>query len=467
MRFLGREKERGLLEQSFSAPKSEIFVVYGRRRIGKSRLLSEFAQSKKSFFFEGLENAKTPAQLHHFYHSLKKQIKDPLLSRTPFSTWDEALTYLTERVLVPHHKTILVLDELQWMAARQTRLVSLLKWFWDNHWKQKKVMLVLCGSISSYMVDKVIKSKALYGRISHQLHLKGLTPAEAVLMFHSKRSRQEIFKYLLLFGGVPKYLEEIDLNRSFDQNINRLCFSPSGAMHEEFEKIFYSQFREPQTYMTICNLLKDNMLSIAELSQKTKLGSGGGVNRYLRNLEEAGFIKSYYPFGAPHKLKLRRFKLVDEFVCFYFKYIRPNKNIIDQSPSTRLFELITNDSFHVWMGFAFERYCLKHASFLAGLMGFGDVMLQALPYYGEADTKFQIDLIYQRADKVITVCEIKYSEKEIDPSVIAQVEKKCHQLKIPRKYTVERALISSASPSPVVKDSEYFHHILTIDDIIS
>lgn len=466
MMFFGREKENHLLEQSYHASKSEIFVIYGRRRIGKSRLLKEFAQSKNSLFFEGLENTKTPGQLNHFFNSLKKQVKDPLLSQSPFKTWDEAFTYLTERVLTHKRKTILVLDELQWMAARQTKLVSLLKWFWDNNWKEKKVMLILCGSISSYMVDKVIKSKALYGRLSYQLHLKALTPREAAMMFTHKRSQEEIFKYLLVFGGVPKYLEEINLNQSFNQNMNRLCFNPTGSMYDEFEKIFYSQFREPQVYLTICNLLKDKILSISEISQKIKLGNGGGINRYLKNLEEAGFIKSYYPFGAPDKLKFRRFKLVDEFICFYFKYIRPNKNVIDQSPSERLFELVTKDGFDIWMGFAFERYCLKHAAFLADIMGFGNMMLQALPYYGLNDTRFQIDLIYERSDKVITVCEMKYTEKEVDPSVIAQVEKKCHQLKIPRGYSLERALITTAPPSPIIKDSEYFHHIITLDEFL-
>src|SRR3990167_7650167 len=195
--FFGRDTELKLLEESYHSKKSELFVIYGRRRIGKSRLLEEFSKNKNRLLFEGLEHLHTSGQLAHFTKSLKKQNRDPLLSQTEFKTWDDAFTYLTERFLDRKKKSLIVLDEIQWMAARQTKLISLLKYYWDNHWKNKKLMLILCGSVSSYMVDKVIQSKALYGRISHQLHLKALTPKESVMMFQKKRSQEEIFKYLL------------------------------------------------------------------------------------------------------------------------------------------------------------------------------------------------------------------------------------------------------------------------------
>ena len=145
-----------------------------------------------------------------------------------FSTWESIFKYFTDRVVntkKKDEKLVIFLDEIQWMAARRTNLISLLKMFYDTEWKDKKVMLILCGSIASFMVRKIIKSKALYGRITLEILLKTMTPEEASRMFRNKRSKEEVLKYLLVFGGVPKYLEEINLNRSFEQNINALLFS--------------------------------------------------------------------------------------------------------------------------------------------------------------------------------------------------------------------------------------------------
>ena len=467
--FVGRKYELKLLNDAYRSRKDELVVLYGRRRIGKSSLVKRFAEKKKAYYeFEALEGETTPGQINHFLLQLKKQIDDPILDSVRFVNWEQVFTYLTEKVIKRKTKikTILFLDELPWMAAGRIRLVSLLKHYWDNHWKGKHVMLILCGSVASFMVKKVLRSNALYGRTTVEILLRGFLPEDAANLIGKKRSREEILNYQLVFGGVPKYLEQINPNQSFNQNMNRLCFSPHGIMLDEVERIFYSQFREPRTYLKIINLLKGGIFSMSEISSKTKIPSGGGLKQYLINLERAEMVRSFVPFDRSGNSKFKKFSLADEFLVFFFKYIEPNLRIIKESSSRRLFETLTRNSLATWLGFAFERFCLKHASILASVMDFADDLLLATPYFKKDDERFQIDLLYKRADRVITVCEIKHQNMKIGTKTIAEMQRKCSLLKVPRGYALERALISLYGPDNSLKDTGYFHHFVTLDDIL-
>lgn len=467
--FVGRKNELKLLDEAYHSNKSELVVVYGRRRIGKSSLVKNFAENKAFYYtFEAIEEETTHGQLQHFTDLLKKQFNDPILDSVYFKTWEAVFTYLTEKIGHTRNrkkKAILFFDELQWMAAGRSKLISVLKYFWDNHWKDKKVMLILCGSVASFMVKKVILSKALYGRISLEILLKGLKPNEAYTLFNKRKSKEEILKYLLIFGSVPKYLEEINPGRSFNQNMNRLCFSSQALMVHEVDKIFYSQFREARTYLRIVHLLKNGIYTLNDISTKLGISSGGGLREYIENLERAEIIKSFIPFDRGLKTKIKKYTLFDEYLIFYFKYIEPNLRTINESSSRKIFETLTQESFDSWLGFAFERFCIKHSGMLAGIMGFEEEVLLASPYFGKDDHRFQIDLMYKRADKVITVCEIKYHKSKIGTKIIPEMERKCSLFAPPRGYSLERALISPYGPDNPLNDSKYFNYSITLEDI--
>ncbi len=469
--FVGRDHELRILEDAYRSPRSELVVIYGRRRIGKSSLVRQFAQGKAAALnFEGLEGERTPQQIRHFAQELRAQTDDPLLKSAAFATWEHVFSYLTERVTSTRkqrRKQVLFLDELPWMAAGRGRLVSLLKYYWDNHWKYQSVMLILCGSVASFMAKKVIHSKALYGRISVQILLRGLMPGEAAKFFRGRRSQEEVLKYLLVFGGVPKYLEEVRLNRSFAQNMNRLCFSENSPLTKEVERVFYNQFRQPGTYQRIIEILKDRMLPLQEIARKLGMASGGGLRRYLRNLEDAEIIRSYVPFGKGEKSKLRQYSLADEYLHFYFKFIAPNRVTISQSRSQKLFERLTARSLDSWMGFSFERFCVKHATQLAGIMGFEEELLFAAPYFERGDTACQVDLLYKRADRVITVCEVKHHAALISTKIIPELERKLSAVPIPRGYSCEKALVSLRGPDNALRDSGYFDHYVSLPDIMT
>lgn len=467
--FTGRTDELQLLEKAYTSDKSELAVIYGRRRIGKSALVAQFLREKPhALSFEALEDDNTSAQLSHFTRRLARYSKEPLLEEPDFKDWDRAFDYLTRNVLLlkpDGTKDIIFLDELQWMAVGKNALVGLLKYYWDNHWKQRSVMLILCGSVSSFMIKNVLRSKSLYGRTTLEINLKGLQPAEASAMVGKKRSIEEVLKYLLVFGAVPKYLELIDVHKSFNENMNSLCFSKNGTMLNEADKIFYSQFRKPDTYFKIIKLLANNLCTGKEVSEIAEIKSGGGLTGYIYNLINADLVIPYIPFDKKPGAKSVKYAMSDEFLHFYLKYMKPNIQLIKQSRSSKIFETVTRTGFDSWLGFSFERFCHKHAGLFAQIMGFSDEVIQVGPLFGKNDEKFQIDLIYKRTDKVVVVCEIKYSANEIATIVIPEMQRKCALLKVPRGFTIQKALISLYGPDKALADSRFFDHSVTIKDI--
>jgi uncharacterized protein len=468
--FFGRLSELKKLDKNFQSKKSELVVMYGRRRVGKSTLIKQFLKDKPChFIFEGIEGSSSAKQMEYFKDRMAEFTKDSLLEDMKFSGWEKVFKYFTEKMVSRKNnkeKMVVFFDEIQWMASGRKQLISIIKYFWDNHWKDQNVMLILCGSIASFMVDKVINSTALYGRVTEEMLIKGLNPDEIASFFKGRRDKTEILNYQMIFGGVPKYFEEIDISASFYKNINRLCFSPNSLMLNEVEKIFYKQYSKAETYLDVVNLLKNGAFSFKEITEKIAKKSGGSLKKVLLQLEKAELIESFVPFEQGWNTKFRKYRLADEFLRFYFKYMEPNMTAIqNQKNTTKLFEKISADSLDKWFGFAFERFCLKHSWYLAEIMGFADETLYASPYFGKNDSKFQIDLLYKRADKVITVCEIKHYTGKITTKIIPEVEKKCALLKIPNGYTLEKALISLYGPDEALKDSEYFNHYVTLEDI--
>jgi AAA+ ATPase superfamily predicted ATPase len=314
------------------------------------------------------------------------------------------------------------------------------------------------------MIKRVIQSKALYGRTSFELILKSLPPHEAEKLFKKKRSREEILKYLMVFGGIPKYLEEINLSSSFDRNMNDLCFSENGIMTHEFKRIFYSQFKKPGIYLKIVQCLQDNVLSLEEVSKKVKIKSGGGLQQYLEHLEQAEFIRSYVPIGKSLKSKVKKYKLVDEYLAFYFKFIEPNLKNIEDGTSHKIFENLVKSKWNPWLGFAFEQFCLKNSRRIAQKLGFADEVIDVSPYFEKSDHQFQIDLVFQRSDQVSTLCEIKYWDQPLSTHVIPEVKRKMELFPLPRGHTLETVLISLYGPTPALREAEFFNDFISLED---
>lgn len=466
--IIGRRHERELLLEKYHTEKSELAVVYGRRRVGKSVLLLNFVHrtegkgKKQSLSFEGLEKQRTPAQIKHFVHQLKQQIDNPLLQKAEFSRWNEVFDFLSSYCAEQKEKTILVFDEFQWMAANQTKLVSLIKFYWDNHWKNSNVMLILCGSIASFMVKKVLRSKALYGRFTLELHVKKLPLNECKEFFNSSYSLDTILRFILIFGGVPKYLEEINQKKSFQQNLEALLFRENALFLEEFEKIFNVHFKESENYLKIIRALQQSPLTLGEIANTLDMASSGGVKTYLENLELAEFIRPNY-FFQPERKKNMTYVLSDEFLSFYTHFVLPNKNVIKRGGGKNLLKNKVLAQLVPWMGFRLEKYINDNALYFAERIGIADYVQSYGSYYSKKSS-VQVDLVYKRTDKTLSVCEIKFYDGLVGTDIIPEFEKKLE--KLPRKSTesVHKVLFAPNGASKPLLASKYFDEIVVGED---
>jgi AAA+ ATPase superfamily predicted ATPase len=460
--FVGREYYLKKLDAFYHEKTGRIVVLYGRRRIGKSELIHHFCKKKKCLYFEGLEHETTKSQIENFTFSLAEQLNLPHLKMTKFANWNDLFLFITQNVFNKKEKYVLALDELQWLAAGQIKLINQIKSYWDMHWKKQNVLLVLCGSIAHFMVKKVIRSKALYGRIDCEMLIEGLNPPELRLLL-PKRNVNEVLMYSMILGGVPKYFDLLKSNKSFEQNINLLMFQEGGFFNDEIDKVFYSQFREHKTYKAIIENLAKFNLSLEEISKAIKYASGGSLKSFLDNLELAGFIQIYISLDT-NSQKSKKYKLVDEFLIFYFKFIKPNQKMIKNNKKIDLFSKLVKPSWNSWLGISFELFCTKNAFSISEKLGFSDKVIKSGPLFSKKHG-FQFDLVYYRSDKTISLCEIKYNESPIDTEVIKDFNLKLTKFHSPKGYSIEKIIITKNGVSKSVLNSSYFDHVLEVDKL--
>lgn len=458
--MIGRHKEQIWLTNDFKNSASSLIVCYGRRRIGKSYLIDQHLIKKGGFKYEGIEGLDADKQIEIFAEELKKKYKITESDALKMTSWNACLSELTKQ-LKKTKKTVLFFDEFQWMATGRTSLVSLLKKYWDNDWKKLKIQLILCGSISSYMVNKVIKSKALYGRITAQLKISFLQINEDALFFKKNISDYDKLRYLSVFGGIPKYLIDINQSLSFEKNIQNLFFKNEAILIHEYERIFYSQFKEHRFYEKIIEFLATGPKQLNEIANKVKMQSGGGLKSYLTNLENAQFVTSYYSNPNNIKSKLISYRITDPLLYFHLFFIKKNLGLIQNSKNpVETFHKVVSKKIDLYTGLAFENFCRISAYELAQKMKFSEHVVSFGPF--NQKNKFQIDLVYFRNDNIIVICEIKFTNQPVGPKIIIDVEKKIDQMReyFP-SFTFHKALISGGGADSKLKLSGYFEYIIT------
>jgi len=468
--FIGREYELKIIEQAIVSKRAELGIVYGRRRIGKSTLLKQAAPKKNTLYFEALQGVSLKKQIEHFTYQLSKQTNTPIILAR---NWHEAFDALT--LHIKKKRRYVVFDEFPWMAAGRGELVALFKYYWDNYWKQNlNLTAVICGSVANFILNHIVHSKALHNRKTFEIRLQPLSAGESKLFFKKLRSEHEICKFLIVFGGIPKYLEQIDPHTSFENNLDRLCFQKSGFFINEFETIFKEQFKVIKTYEKIARELAKKNCSKEELSKKLNIGSGGGLTEYLKTLEKADFVKIFTPVSPSIRqdVKTKKNVLWDEWLRFYFRYVEPNKKIIEMNTTPGLFNKVAGKSLDIFLGLSFEQLCMRNLPALLDSIGcdmhqivnFGPFFRQR----GRGKNKeegLQVDIMLHRKGQILTLFECKYSTKPIGTTVISEVERKIRFLKAPRNFTVERILITGSGITPALQKSDYFHHILGVEDL--
>lgn len=466
--YIGREHEQELIHEKLKdVSKAQLIVLYGRRRIGKSTLIQKCVSGEKNvLFFEGIQGGSTQEQIDYFLSGLARQTGRVKLAA---KNWREAFQGLGE--IVQEGRWILVFDEFPWMAAGRTHLVADLKLYWDQWCRNKKLVLFLCGSVASFMVKHILHSRALHNRKTLEILLMPLTPRESS-RFIPRRGNWEKAQMYMVFGGVPKYLEQIDLRHSLEKNINRMCFCKDGFFVNEFETLFKEQFNAIHTYESIVRLLAERPHNITDIAHKTRIEKGGGLKGHLENLVQACFVKEYTPYKPDYRPKTRTkiYRLTDPFLIFYFRYIEHNRKLITVNTKENLFRAICRNSIQQYYGYAFERFCEDSFSMILDRIGLSLADLHNYgPYFQQSSASgqgLQIDNLLMRRDGVWTVMEYKYSTRPIGTEIINEINQKIEKLPVPENISVEKVLLSAAGVKQTVRDAGYFDHVLTLGDLL-
>lgn len=409
--IIGRKEELEILKSLEQSDESSFVAVYGRRRVGKTYLVRHVFDGKFSFYLTGIANVGLMPQLANFYAALVRYF--PAYEDKPMpDNWFQVFQLLIKALEESSdtHK-ILFFDELPWLDEPKSGFISALEHFW-NSWAsaRRDVILVVCGSAASWMINNLINNKGgLHNRITHRIQLDPFTLAECETYLRQKGgaySRYQIVQLYMVTGGIPFYLKSIHTGKSATQNINDLCFTPKGLLRNEFANLYASLFKNADKHVQIIEALaqKSKGMERLELLKLAKLSDGGSTTKILRELEESSFIKKYPAFGKSSRYVL--YQLTDFYSLFYLKFI---KNTSDLDKDYWL-NAIDNPEIRAWSGYAFEQVCLYHLQQIKQALGIGGVQTRSSAWIGEANgQKAQIDLVIDRRDQVINLCEMKFS----------------------------------------------------------
>jgi AAA+ ATPase superfamily predicted ATPase len=412
MKIIGREKERQKFQEFLHSDASEFVVVYGRRRVGKTFLIREAFGNKFDFYHTGIANTKKETQLSEFNFALNQTAKK--LPNTPINTWFDAFHKL--EFLLEHSKNkgkkIVFLDELPWMDTPKSGIIQALELFW-NKWAsaRKDILLIVCGSATSWLSDKLINNRGgLHNRITQHIFLKPFTLRECEDFFKEKRvtlNRKQIAEAYMIFGGIPYYLNLFKKNFSLPQNVDAVLFAEDAPLRNEFLLLYQSLFNHSEKYIEIVKAMgsKAKGLTRDEILSLIKLTNGGGFSKRLRDLELSGFIRKYYSIDKKEKDAI--YQLVDFFTLFYFNFIENQKH----NDENYWQHLVDNARHRAWSGFAFEQICLEHLPLIKQKLGISGVLTNAASWVGTYnDSKVQIDLLIDRNDGIINLCEMKFAK---------------------------------------------------------
>jgi AAA+ ATPase superfamily predicted ATPase len=407
--IVGRERERELLNSTFESDRCELIAVYGRRRVGKTFLIRQFFGDAIRFEVTGLYQGGMSDQLSNFTKELSKRWKQDGLGP---DSWLDAFTLLEGYLdsIKGKDKKVVFLDEFPWMATARSKFLMAFENFWNSYaTKRDDLIVVICGSAASYMVQKIINNKGgLHNRISQKIRLMPFDLRETEQFLQSQNielTRYDLLQVYMAVGGVPHYLEKIQRGKSVAQNLDHLCFSKDGVLANEFNLLFESLFDNSEKHVSIVRVLATSRKGLTRDGVITKSGlpSGGDLTLKLTELIESGFITEYPYFR--NKAKQTLYRLSDEYSLFYLKFIENGRN---NGEGTWL-NLFSSSSYNSWSGFSFEVLCLKHVRQIKKGLGIEVIRTESSSWFNE---HAQIDLLIDRADNIINLCEMKFYSSE-------------------------------------------------------
>lgn len=415
--FAGREEETAVLAELLQNSKAELVAILGRRRVGKTYLVKEIFKDYLSFHFTGIKDADKKTVLAEFTQKITalasaKKIAVP-------QNWMDAFRLLKTYLLSikSKKKKVVFLDEFPWMDNHRAGFLPAFEFFWNDWAVDQNIIIVLCGSSTSWMIKNVLNNKGgLHNRITKYINLASFTLRETKQLLAAKGiplPHYEIIQLYMALGGVPYYLNEIKKGESAIQSIDRILFSERSTLKNEFQNLYRALFDNYENYEAIVKVLstKRKGLTRQEIIDASNIANGGGLSRMLTELEESSFIKSFLPFNKEKKDTL--YRLVDEYSVFYYQF-NPQKN-----PAGSFIKASISPKYKSWAGFAFESLCIKHSYRIKKALGISGIFSTESSFYFKGTKKeagFQIDLLIDRSDNSINICEMKFYGKEYELS---------------------------------------------------
>ncbi len=484
MSIVCRQQEISCLEKLLSSKKPEFLAVYGRRRVGKTYLIRCFFTEKEAVLFSvmGSKTGSYRDQIAHFTRRIGEVFLGGIVPQLPDS-WDSCFILLTQAInkVARNKKIVIFMDELPWLATRRSGLLETLDYYWNQYWSMdKRIKLIVCGSSASWIINKIINNRGgLHNRVTETIHLKPFKLGEVEQYLLSNKinlTRKQIVELYLVTGGVPFYLDHVKRGFSANQIIESLAFNDRGLLLNEFDKLFSSLFDHSETYIEMIEVIAGNWSGIGqeELFRRLKLSSKGntGLSR-LRNLEDAGFVMSFTPHF--HQRKGIYYRLVDEYSIFYCSWIAPLK----RSKMSQAFEsgywrsISQTPRWFSWAGYAFEALCYQHLNQIRRSLSLSPTAVpnswRYMPRRDSDQCGAQIDLLFDRDDGAISVCEIKYSRQSF---VISKdyAEKLKQKLKVFRQVTrTDKQLLLVMIVANGLKHNKYSEDlvdaVVTLEDL--
>lgn len=471
--FIGRNFELDKLMALHRKSIPSLAVVKGRRRIGKSRLIAEFASrvpQHKFWSFAGLapQNGITAqTQRDYFARQLALFLKIPPLT---FQDWNDAFEHLSLHVRAGD---IILFDEISWMGAHDSSFIPKLKAWWDK--QTIPIVVVLCGSISTWVEENILRNTAFVGRIALTLTLEPLSILESASLIKAmgfQGSAYEVYRIMSVLGGVPWYLAQVSAGVTSDAIIKTLCFEKDGMLVLEFDHIFHDLFNgRGATYKKILNVLKDGMKTLAEVRNAIDFPQSGTLSSLMEHLITAGFVKkqNLWSFKTAQPSKQSLYRISDPYMRFYLKVIEPNRgkielNAYSDAPISQL------QGFDTHIGLQLEYLLLQDRALLLKLLGISGSEVVCDGAYRQSSTAAkegcQIDYLVQTTTRNLFVCEFKFNRREIGLDIIQNMEQKIKSLKIPRGYAPVPVLFHIGGVSESVETKGYFYRIIDITDFL-
>lgn len=473
--FIGRAEELKILNQLLDSRCANLVVLKGRRRVGKSRLIEEFASKMRFMHFTALPptiETTLQSQLNEFSRQLGDEIG---VQGIKADDWSPLLKLLADNT--KKGRVLILLDEISWMASKDPDFLGKLKIAWDKYFKKNpKLILVLCGSVSSWIEKNILSHTGYLGRPSLYLSLDEMPLSDCNKFWSSSGagiSAYEKFKILSLTGGIPRYLELIYPKLSAEENIRRLCFTPTGVLAKEFKYIFADIFgNRCETYTKIVASLVGGAADLSAICEHIGLTKSGAISEYLNDLIEAGFVAKDYSWHIKtgEITKAFNYRLRDNYLRFYLKYIQPNTSRIEKG----IYKEKSLTAMPAWdsiMGLQFENLVINnHQALINALDLRPEEVVFANPFFQKKSTKqqgCQIDYMIQTNFNSVYICEIKFSKNEVKVSVISEVQEKISRLKLPKNFSYRPVLIHVNGVHKDIIDSEVFANIIDFSQMLT